>query len=276
MKTDIGELYGKHFFALSVLFVLGNAVITAPHKNANQYNFLGFLVSGIIALVVYIIGYSAPFNKFVIVAVLVLAFFCIGGAGVTFIQFIQTNLLPQTKPFLIVFPLVALLTFIGLKREEILLKFSLACFVPVLAVIIFFFFATAKDFEVKNIFIYSLPTATVFAGQLLPYFESVVLPSFLLGFFAKLSKIKKITAVGGFAMGYILLGVTILNSVLLFGNEFSGMLDYPYSSAGSTVTFGNLFTRLDGFLYFVYLVSCIVKCAVGIFVIKKSRSKLAP
>ena len=74
----------------------------------------------------------------------------------------------------------------------------------------------------------------------------------------------------------MLLGITILNSVLLFGIEFSGVLDYPYSSAGSTVTFGNLFTRMDGFLYFVYLASCIVKCAVGIFVIKKSRNKFVP
>ncbi len=276
MKADINNHYQKHFVALSVLFILGNAVITAPQKNANQYNFLGFLVSGVIAIAVYFVCYFLPFNKIVAVLSSLLALFCIGRAGITFIRFIHIDLLPDTKPFLIVLPFIAVLIFIAFQNPQILLKFSLTSFVPSLAVILFFFFATAKDFNAKNIFIRELPDLNVFFGQLLPYLEGVVLPTALLTIFAKLSNMKKSTALCGFCLGYILLGITILNSVLLFGIEFSGRLDFPYASAGSTVTFGNLFTRMDGFLYFVYLVSCIVKCAVGIFVIKKSRNILVP
>lgn len=268
--------YKKHFLALSALFVLGNAVITAPKTNANQFNFLGFLVAGIISSAVYFLVYLLPFGKVTAVIFCLLALFCIGDTGISFIRFIHNNLLPETKPVLIVLPFILVLIFIAFKTREMLLKFSVVSFLPAVFVILFFFFSTLKDFNFKNIFIYELPSLEVFYKQALPYIKSITLPCALLAFFSKLSGFKKSQAVSGFVIGFVLLGITILNSVLLFGIEFSGVLDYPYSSAGSTVTFGNLFTRMDGFLYFVYLASCIVKCSVGIFVIKKSRNKFVP
>lgn len=272
----MSEFYKKHFLGLSALFVLGNTVITAPKTNADQFNFLGFLVAGIISLAVYFLVYLLPFNRITAVMGCLLALFCIGDAGISFIRFIHNNLLPETKPFFIVLPFILVLTFIAFKTNEMLFKFSVVSFLPVVAVILFFFFATLKDFNIKNIFIYELPNLEVFYKQTLPYIKSIALPSALLAFFSKTSGFKKGVSVSGFAIGFVLLGITILNSVLLFGIEFSGVLDYPYSSAGSTVTFGNLFTRMDGFLYFVYLASCIVKCGVGIFAIKKSRNKFVP
>ena len=276
MKANADKFYRKHFLGLSALFVLGNTVITTPQINANEFSFLGFLVAGVVTLVVYLLVYLLPFNKITAVMFCLLALCSIGDAGVSFVRFIHKNLLPETKPFFIVLPFVLVLIFIAFKPKEMLFKFSLVSFLPVVAVILFFFFSTLKDFKAQNIFIYELPNLKVFYNQTLPYIKSVALPCALLAFFSKLSYFKKSYAISGFLIGLVLLGITILNSVLLFGIEFSGVLDYPYSSAGSTVTFGNLFTRMDGFLYFVYLVSCIVKCSVSIFVIKKSRNLFVP
>ncbi len=276
MEANTKNFYNKHFLLLSALFVLGNTVITAPQNNADEFNFLGFLISGLMSIGMIFIGYLLPFSKITAIIMVALAFFCIADAGVTFVRFIHTDLLPQTSPFLIVLPFILLLIFIALKPFNIILKFSLICFLPCLAVILLFFLSTAKDFNIRNIFIYELPKTSNLFWQTVPYIKGIVTPSFLMALVGKNLNFKKSAAFIGFGMGFILLGITVLNSVLLFGMELSARLSFPYSSVGSTVTFGNLFTRLDGFLYFVYLVSSVVKCSVGIFAIKKSREKFFP
>lgn len=256
--------------------MLGNVVITSPQKAANQYNFLAFLVSCVIATAVCICCFFVPFNKPISILLTVLAFYCLGESLVVFIEFIYLDLLPNTPPILIALPFVLMVIYFAFKSESVILKFALVSFVVCVAVIFLFFFATLKDFSLQNIFIKTLPDFYTLSEQISPYLKGFVLPVVLISFFAKLSNFKKSTALCGVWVGVLLLAVTILNSVLLFGVEFSARLDFPYSAAGSTVTFGNLFTRLDGFLYFVYLSSCLVKCAVSIAVIKKSRSLWTP
>lgn len=264
-----------HLIAVSFMFVLGNAVITLPPKNADEYSFLGFLAAGVLAVAVCFGCWFLPFNKFIAFVSSVISLYVIYDTFVTFVRFIKNNLLQQTLPFLIAIPFILIILFLSLKTQEVLLKFSLVTAVLSVAIIALFFFSTFKNFKFENIFIYSLPNFSRFLKQLFPYFKGIVLPSVILSVFAKISGFKKGTLVLGFGMGYLFLALTILNSVLLFGINFSGSLQYPYSSAGSTVTFGNLFTRLDGFIYFLYLSSCLVKSSVGIFIIKKSRSILA-
>ncbi len=271
--TD-SKKYNKHYIMLSSLFILGNACITAPTKIANEFSFLAFLLASVMAVAVYFIAFFIPINKITLIPIWLLAIYCILDAFITFIKFISSNLLPDSGRFMIIIPFVLILIYIAFKKTDTILKFSLLCGILVLAVIIFFFASTAKDFNVKNIFIYEAPRITTVYNQAVPFVKSFILPSILLALFTKQEKIQKGIGAGGLLLGLLLSGICILNSVLLFGIEFSAILDYPYSSAGSTVTFGYLFTRLDGFLYFVYLVTCTVKCAVGVFVIKKAKNKL--
>lgn len=268
--------YNKHFIALSALFILGNGVIVSPPKNADEYNFLGFIIACFVAIIIYCVCFFVPVNRFTRVPICLLAFYCIWDAVISFIKFISDNLLPHTNRFLIVLPMILIILYIVWQRKEILLKFSFMSFFIVLTVIIFFFFATIKDFNIKNIFIYQLPTVRSIVGQMIPYIKMLILPIVLLSFFMKMNNIKRSASVVGVFIGFICFGLCILNSVLLFGIGLSGILDYPYSSAGSTVTFGTLFTRLDGFLYYFYLACCIVKCGVGIFTIKKLKERSFP
>lgn len=270
------ECYSKHFFMLSVLFVLGNACITAPVGTADKYNFLAFLISCFVALIFVFIAYFIPINKITVLPIFLLSFFTVCDTFISFIKFISDNLLPNTPRLYILLPFLLILVYLGFKKTNTLFKFSLICGFLSVAVVVFFFLSTFKDFNFKNIFIYKLPSFNTLFSQSIFYFKSLVIPSLLLGLFAKRESIKKGVLLGGLSLGLLCLAVTVLNSVLLFGIKFSGQLSYPYSAAGSTVTFGNLFTRLDGFLYFVYSATCITKCAVGIFVTKKSRNKLVP
>ncbi len=275
MKAE-NNFLNKHFVCLSALFVLGNGVITAPSQNANEYNFLSFLLCSVFAVIVTVIGFLIPLNKLTALFFVLLSFYCIGDAFITFVKFIKSNLLPTTPSFLIVLSFAVILIYAAFKQVSLLLKLSLLCFLGVLGVILLFFLATLKDFNVKNIFIYEIPNFNTVFKQMLPYLKTITLPSVLLPILARAEGVKKGANIIGLSLGCLLFGVCILNSVLLFGFPFAAQLPYPYSAAGSTVTFGNLFTRMDGLLYFVYLVSSFVKCVVGIEIIKKSRNLFVP
>lgn len=270
------SLYNKHFLCLAALFVLGNGVITAPFLSANRFSFLSFLLSFALAILVAFLAFFIPVNKLTTIPFILLSLYCVGDTGITFIKFIKANLLPKTAPFLIALPFILILGYMAFQRLSAVLKLCFVSFFVVLGVILLFFFATLKDFNIKNIFIYELPSVRLVLEQMYPFIKTVVLPILLLPVLAGDLAVKKGANVLGVAVGCALFGVCILNSVLLFGIDFAAALPYPYSAAGSTVTFGNLFTRMDGLLYFVYLVSCVTKCIVGIEVIKKSRSVFAP
>lgn len=267
MKISDTSSFSKHFVALFALFILSNAVITLPSKNADRFTFLGFLVCFIISFILYCLILNLN-SKITLYLAVLPAFYLALDAFLDYLNFISQNLLPETQRFFIIFPLVLTVIVFAKSKTSAILKFSLLSFVFCALAICFFFFATAKDFEISNIFIKSVPNLKTLWVQTLPYLKKIVLPSALLPLYANIKNQQKKTAFGGLITGYILIGVCLLNSLLLFGNEFSGLLDFPYASAISTVTFGNLFTRMDGFSYFIYLVGCLIKITVCIDIIK--------
>ena len=270
------NFYNKHFICLAALFILGNGIITPFDLDTDKYNFLSFLICSVLALIVTVIAFFIPFNRLTALFFIVLSFYIFGDSFITFITFIKNNLLQSAPSILIALPFILMLIYAAFKAQELIFKFSLICFFVVLGVILLFFLATFKDFNIKNIFIYQIPKLSNVLKQMLPYFKTVVVPSILLPIIAKANYIGKGVNIISVALGCVLFGVCILNSVLLFGVDFASELPYPYSAAGSTVTFGNLFTRMDGLLYFVYLVSSFIKCSVAIIVIKKSRNLFVP
>ena len=66
---------------------------------------------------------------------------------------------------------------------------------------------------------------------------------------------------------WLIAKILIGGAAIVFGSDFAGKLKYPYASAISTVTLGNLFTRMDGFAYLIFFASVIVKITVCIKII---------
>lgn len=260
--------YKKHFFALAGLFALGDAVIVLPENSANKFTFLGFLVSVLLSVCVVFLVFSLKNEKKILLPAGLLTFYLLLEVFLTFVVFISNNLLPKTPKIFIILPFVLIAVFVAFKEKSALLKFSLISFVFTNALIGIFFLSTAKDFNVQNIYVYSFPNLKNFYIALKPYIKRVVLPTFVLSVYARLLKIEKKATLSGLLCGNLLLGICILNSVLLFGIGLSAKLSYPYADAISTVTFGNLFTRMDGFAYFIYLASSLVKISVCVQVIK--------
>ncbi len=277
-----------HSAAVSALFILGNCIMLYPLNGADGYTFFALLVSlGILMggfwAVAFIWGYFTE-NLFkckwsavpVLSAVAVFAAFIAADSFKAMIKFVKEIILPSTPMFFIALLFAATVVYFALKRQENVLKFALCFSVLVFGVIIFFFAAATENFNFRNIFIFKLPPLKVGLTQLKPYFINPVTHSFVLPVYLQfaLGNYSKKTAFCGVAAGGILLGLGVLCPVLLFGAQIAGELAFPFSSAASTVSVGRLFTRLDGFAYFVYFICSLVKITVCIFVAFKALQKI--
>lgn len=283
-----------HTVAIWSLFIMGNAIINMPFKNSNEYTFSGLIAAGISGVFLYLITLPIAKKLFrddcckdkpllikilsgiAYLALLIFSLFCASDAFIDFVNFIKAIVLKDSSMFFIILIFLAVIFFFSLRRQEDILKFFLIAFWFVLAIVIFFFIATSFKFEFRNIFIFKLPELGELFEQSKPYILNPVIPSVLLPFYNvgvfKNPKIK--SGMIGYILGCILLAVCVIGTVLLFGSNFSGILSYPYSMAISTVSIGRLFTRLDGFSYFVYFTTALAKITVCIFVAKISFKKI--
>lgn len=283
-----------HTESLWALFILGNAVITAPVKNTNEFTFLGFIIASVLGVIIYFA--LLPFAKklfckksetnvkgllkiplgFIYLAVAVFGVFCAADTFLDFTKFIKDTVLKDTAVFFIKAIFLGVVVFFCLKRQEDTLKFFLITFWFSLAVILFFLVAIAFKFDLKSISISKFPDFKQIYLQTKPYLLNPVIPTVLLPLYsaAVFGESRSSRSVSGCVLGYFLLGVCILKSVLLFGPALAGRLDYPYALAVSTISIGRLFARLDGFLYYIYFISSLAKITVSIFVASKSVERI--
>ncbi len=272
--------FSRHTAALCGVFVLGNGIITLPRSGADEFTFSAFLAVGVCLLIsFYIICVIADglnkinFTRNLLlrtvssIFLLALAVFSLFCAADTFLQvtdFFSKVLLAQTSRFSVCLVFGAAVLYFALKRQENLLKFCLVGIVLVTAVIVFFFIAASDNYNLRNIFVFRLPSMEEFKNQVKPYLVNPLIHSLILPFFLLFTFKDTCKSAGnlGVALGLVLLSLGLLSSVLLFGADIAGELNFPFNSAVSTVTVGRLFTRLDGFAYFVYFICSLVKITV--------------
>ena len=273
--------YFSHTAALSAIFVIGSAVITLPVSGSNEFGFLAFMITGVLLVLVYWL-FSVVFNKINVtestkpvfkalycaffISAGVFALFCLAETFLSLTEFVSKIILVQTSKFFIVSIFAAVIVVFALKAKESILKFSLLGFALISAVIVFFFIAPMDKYELRNIYVFKFPRISEILTQMKPYLINPLSHSIILPIYLKLEwgKTKSKPSVLGVSIGCFLLGLCILSPILLFGAGVSGELQFPFNSAVSTVTVGRLFTRLDGFSYFVYFVSALIKsCVLG-------------
>lgn len=262
--------FSHHFVWLSILFILGGSIINLPFAFADKLTFLGFLIALLISIPLNFAVYKLDFLKY---PVLFMAFYLIGDTFIVFLEFISKTILTKDQNFWILLLFLVPLLYFGFRKPSEIFNFSLLCGIICGLLLIIFFFATFKDFNFENIYIYSFPKSENLFRQTVPYIKGLTVSSAVLTLFAKQNKIQKRVVFSGVIIGSAFLLVSIFNSILLFGPTLSGELDYPYAMAISTVTFGNLFSRLDGFSYFIYFVTAVIKITVCVNIIKNEIRK---
>lgn len=291
MKSS--RIFITHFISVSALFFMGNAIIKAPSNEADEFTFLAYLITCGLGILLYLpLSFLARkiylpsaentvlfriFKGFVYLILSIFSAFIIAETFKDYVNFTKNVILSASSLFSIISVFLLICLFFAFKRKEDVLKFALISFFAVFILVLFFFFAAMPNYSLRNIFIFRLPDIKTLFKQSLPYFKNPVLPSLLLPFYNILifKKEKKSALFSGYLCGTLLLGLGILSAVLLFGTTFAGNLSFPYSSAVSTVSIGRLFTRLDGFSYFIYFSSALIRINVCIFIIYTSMKRLS-
>lgn len=282
--------YSKSALAVGALFVLGDAVMYLPSKLSGENTLLGLLIAIVLGAILYLAvipiytftlkdGKSAIYQriiKYTVLSVLAIgSAFAVAECFKNFTQFVSKIILPDTPLWLISAIFTICILYIALKKQQAFLKFSLICFLFTAIAIIFFFLASVSDYQLENINIMKFPKLPELFYETKPYLLNPVIPSLLLPFYySTVFGENKASGNWGALIGIILLGVCILSAVLLFGTPLACRLSNPYASAVSTISIGRLYTRLDGFSYFIYFVTSLVKINSCIFIVSSCLKRL--
>ncbi|MEE1239342.1 MAG: GerAB/ArcD/ProY family transporter, partial [Acutalibacteraceae bacterium] len=264
--------YNKHLASLTAIFVLGDAVIVLPSSNSGDYPLLGFFIGAAAAVLLYFSALSLTGfigKKYTSVLGLLAAAYAFYSAGISFIRcidFANKILLPETSRFLIAALFIVCAVYLATRKQEVILKLSLIVLFSAIIAIITFFLLSAKDFNIKNILVYDFPTLSGVINSAKPYLINIALPAVLIPVYSALFIGKKriCATFSGIVTGLALILVCLLESLLLFGTAFAEKLQFPLAAAVSTVTVGQLFTRMDGIVYCLFFVTALIKSAVCI------------
>ncbi len=267
----------------------GGFLIGLPLSSDDGSDILALVISvilsfGLIALLYKPLGavYSAkPSNlsqAVCLAAVYVISLALLAGIAVfsliEFSQYAKEIMLPSVQ-IGVVFLITALLAFyITTKGITAFGKTALifAVLTLVLGIVVFLF--SIPKMSVKYLIPTGFPSLknALYTSVLfyLKSFGQTLFPMFIIG--GKQRDIK--SSFIGNALGGVLVAFGLLNTVLIFGGGFASTLDYPYTSAVSTVNLGNIFSRMDGFLYVMIFFCSIIKISFIFYCIKILSDKI--
>lgn len=249
-----------HIFALSVLFVLGNTIISMPTNMFNLY-LLAFMCAISYALIVFarLMIYLSPKSKIircaVDISVSLLALWGVVTVFADFITFLKAEQLPQANIMLLSTVLIAVTFAFVFSSNLAIYKYSLLVALISGVFIVICFVSGIKAFNFSSVYL-SLTAPQFSAISFVKYF----LPVTILPFFINCSKTSSKSLSIGLAVGFIVLFLCVMQAVLTLGDISD--VAYPYLKAVGVMSSGSLFTRLDGFVYFVFFVTSLIKITI--------------
>ena len=243
--------YRPHVFALCALFTLGDLVLYTQ-------NIIYFLAASVLA--VFFAGQIKSRTKSKAAFYITSGFVCVSalyGAGTAFVRllrFLKIVLLPNTAPILVVALLSLVVIAFLFFGQKALFKYSLFVAIICGAIVMVCFIMGVKnyDFSQNN----NLLHERLNIGDCLS-----ALPLFVLPFYLKNETASAKTIIGGAATGSLMLGACCMQARLTMG---TGKVSFPYLKSVSVISSGSLFTRVDGLVYFLFFVTCVIKIVVCI------------
>lgn len=270
-KTD-----NRRFICLSSLIIVGDIILCLSFTKNTTDDVLGIIAAFILSVVAVLLikkgtelwgvkqfKYKQTLS---VVFLLAAALLLVTVAVFTVYNFSRyaANIMLSTKEIFLPFVTFAgLAVLIASSDKNLLLKLSLLLFPAVVIFIIVMFAFSAQFMNVKYLLPYKTPDGAGFLKTFLPLFLSLVssaVPMLVMG-----KENKKRSFLWSYLFGIGLLMLCIVNTLGIFGGELASTLSYPYSQAVSTASMGEIFSRLDGFLYAVCFFTGIVKTSACIF-----------
>ena len=245
--------YSVHIAVASALFVLGNAVILTPTLNITNL----FLIPLLLLFALAVSYFLKNRNGVIVLGV------ALYGAWTTifdYINFLKDEQMPSANKILLLSVLLGVVAIFVFAPKSAIYKYSLLVFVVVVAIMLLCFVSGIGNFDYKiaaeNFFDFSFSVKT-----LLRFFVPViVLP---LAYQDK-TKYKNPMFLGTMT-GVGLLTVASIQAFLTIGNDTS--VTFPYLSAVNVISVGSIFTRLNGFVWFLFFATSLVKIVICVKVI---------
>lgn len=254
--------YKPHIFALSVLFTLGNAIISPP-----EFGIINLVLTLIISLVVVCFFGRLKFCQKIIA--LVSAICGVTTTAIDYIRFLKQEQMSNTSIVLLVVVFGIMVSFLGVIKPRAIYKYSLFAFLIVTVILALCLVAGIANFEYKNL-AESIKKSNISANRIL----SLFLPLVALSTFTQAENQPPKSMFFGVIIGIFLLLVTMFQSALTLGTASN----FPYLKSVSTISVGSLFTRLYGLVWFVFFVTSVIKTVVCVKVIGSAfkRVKIKP
>lgn len=167
----------------------------------------------------------------------------------------------------ILFPFAALsglAFYLGSTDKKAIQKVALVSVAVISVIIIAITLLSLKFMSGKYLLPHKMPELSA-SGSLISLYLSLTA-----AFVPILTMVKKprelVAPTAVFSLCYTLCTLTVLGH---FGSEYASTLDYPYAIAVSSAAVGEIFSRLDGFFYFLCFFTALIKSAVCIYALRQ-------
>ena len=259
------EDYFPHRVFLCALFLVGNAVIYFPKTADGVCGIYGFLIASALGIVfagaisfilkkaeTLIKGESIKKTVSVMLVLIFLMLFSVTSAE--YVVFTDSTKMPNTSTALIAEVFAVLSIYCGYCSKSTLFRLSVICFLICAFIILMLLLLLLPQSQPVR-----LLNRLNFKG-ILSLMLSAFLPTFAAYFFIESEKGCG-AAITGTALGSFILFICYFICTAVLGVAVSEV-PYPLAAVSGITSFGGGFSRYEGFIYLMLLLTCFIKCSV--------------
>lgn len=267
----MGKECSFHKICLSSLFIFGNVALFIPYKNAKSGELSAILLALFVSISLYFFWYfiagkikeikKGVLSKGVCIALIFIPLLANTITAKNIENYISDDVLMKNLKISIVLVFALVSVYLVVKTNTALAKLSLLSFVFVLFVMIGLIVVSYKNFEflgAKELFLGKIFKRSFFYLYKAFWFPMVY--AFYSRFAFEEKSIKN--DIIGLFVGSIMIIICFLSAVFTFSLEFASTMEFSYPQSISVVNIGELYTRMDGFAYFIFFLSALIKTAI--------------
>ena len=279
----MGKEYSFHKICIAAIFFFDTIALHIPLTGAKNGELSALIVAVACSVALYLLWYfiadriyrSRNDNYIVkVICFLIIAFLVYANtvAAKNFTSYMNEEVLIKNIRVFILLFFSAVCIYMVSKTNEVLAKSALILFVFIVIVMAIMLIVSFKNFEPVNV--KELLKGKIFKRSFVYLYRAFLFPMALAMFsrFAFYNATVKKDILGLLA-GTGLILVCFFSTVATFTLKFASKIDYSYPMSISVVNIGELYTRMDGFAYFVFFFSALIRCSVCGFGIKMLLKK---
>ena len=279
----MGKEYSFHKICIAAIFFFDTIALHIPLSGAKDGELSALIIAVACSVLLYFLWYfiadrlyKSRNDNYIAKAVcfLIIAFliYASTAAAKNFTDYMNEEVLIKNARIFILLLFSAICIYLVSKTNEVLAKSALLLFVFIVIVMTIMLIVSFKNFE--PIKVKELLKGKVFKRSFIYLCRAFLFP-LALAFFSRFAfynvTVKK--DIWGLVIGAVLIFVCFFSTVATFTLKFASKIDYPYPMSISVVNIGELYTRMDGFAYFIFFFSALVRCSVCGFGIKMLLKK---